>query len=135
VIEDASVSGERPEGWARAVAACAARVGADRVIAESNQGGAMVRSVLTAADAGLPVTTAHASKAKVARAEPVATLYEGGKVHHVGAFARLEDELCGLVAGGGYEGPGRSPDRADALVWAVAELMLGKRGCARVVGL
>ena len=135
VIEDASVSGERPEGWARAVAGCAARHGADRVVAEANQGGQMVRSVLEAADAGLPVRLVHASRGKVARAEPVATLYEGGKVHHVGAFGRLEDELCGLVAGGGYEGPGRSPDRADALVWAVAELMLGVRAVARVAGL
>jgi phage terminase large subunit-like protein len=109
-------------------------VGADRVVAEANQGGAMVRSVLAAADAGLPVRLVHAGRGKVARAEPVATLYEGGKVHHVGAFPALEDELCGLIAGGGYEGPGRSPDRADALVWAVAELMLGARGVTRVVG-
>ncbi len=74
VIEDASIAGARPEGWARAVAVCAARVGADRVVAEANQGGAMVRSVLEAADAGLPVRLVHASRGKAARAEPVATL-------------------------------------------------------------
>jgi phage terminase large subunit-like protein len=132
VIADASVAGASPEGWARAVAACAALHGADRVVAEANQGGAMVRSVLVAADAGLPVTLVHASRGKVARAEPVAALYESGRVKHVGVFAALEDELCGLVAGGGYEGPGRSPDRADALVWALTELMLGRRDGVRV---
>ncbi|HVI99080.1 MAG TPA: terminase family protein [Sphingomonas sp.] len=135
VIEDASVAGASPEGWAQAVAACAARVGADRVVAEGNQGGAMVRSVLEAADAALPVRLVHASRGKVARAEPVATLYEAGRMHHAGAFARLEDELCGLIVGGGYEGPGRSPDRADALVWAASALMLGRRGVVRVRGL
>jgi phage terminase large subunit-like protein len=114
------------------VAKCAARRGADRVVAEKNQGGEMVRSVLRGADTGLPVTLVHAARGKSARAEPVALLYEAGKVRHLGAFPELEDELCGLQAGGGYEGPGRSPDRADALVWAMSELMLGKRGAARV---
>ncbi|MGN6271226.1 MAG: DNA-packaging protein [Sphingomonas sp.] len=135
VLEDASVTGASPEGWARAVAACAVRTGADRVVAEANQGGAMVESVLIAADAALPVRLVHATRGKSARAEPVATLYEAGRVSHVGAFAALEDEMCGLIAGGGYEGPGRSPDRADALVWALSELMLGRRGEASVRGL
>ncbi|MES3153798.1 DNA-packaging protein [Sphingomonas faeni] len=125
VLEDASVSGASPEGWARAVAECTARHGADRVIAEANQGGKMVESVLLGADRAMPVRLVHASKGKVARAEPVAALYERGGAWHVGAFPDLEDELCGLIAGGGYEGPGRSPDRADALVWAMTELLLG----------
>lgn len=132
VLEDGSVAGASPEGWAAAVAACAARHGADRVVAEANNGGEMVGSVLRAADAGLPVKLVHAAHGKAARAEPVAMLYAGGRVAHVGAFAALEDELCGLVAGGGYHGPGRSPDRADALVWALSELMLAGRGEARV---
>lgn len=132
VIEDASVRGASPEGWARAVAGCSARHRAERVVAEKNQGGEMVASVLRGADSGLPVTLVHASRGKDARAEPVALLYEAGKAWHAGAFPALEDELCGLQAGGGYEGPGRSPDRADALVWAMTELMLGKRGAARV---
>ncbi|OJV34511.1 MAG: ATP-binding protein [Sphingomonas sp. 67-36] len=132
VLEDASVSGATPERWARAVAACAGRRGADRVVAEKNQGGEMVRSTLLAADAVLPVRLVHASRGKAARAEPVAALYEAGKVWHAGAFPALEDELCGLSAGGGYEGPGRSPDRADALVWALTELMLGRRDAAAV---
>jgi phage terminase large subunit-like protein len=132
VLEDASASGLTPDGWARAVAACAARHEADRVVAEANQGGAMVETVLRTAEATLPVRLVHASRGKSARAEPIAALYERGRVAHVGAFPALEDELCGLVAGGGYEGPGRSPDRADPLVWAMDELMLGRRGPASV---
>ena len=127
VLADASVQGASPERWARAVAETAAAWGADRVVAEANNGGAMVKSVLLAADEGLPVTLVHASHGKAARAEPVAMLYAAGRVHHAGAWPALEDELAGLIQGGGYEGPGRSPDRADALVWAVTELMLGKR--------
>ncbi|AEG47899.1 hypothetical protein Sphch_0199 [Sphingobium chlorophenolicum L-1] len=134
VIADATVEGATPEGWARAVAAAALVHGADRVVAEANNGGAMVESVLRAAEAGLPVRLVHASRGKVARAEPVAALYEAGRVAHRGGFAELEDQLCGLMLGGGYVGPGRSPDRADALVWGLTELMLGKRGEARVRG-
>ena len=132
VIADASVEKATPEGWARAVAAAAAAHGADRVVAEANNGGAMVESVLRAAEAALPVRLVHASRGKAARAEPVAALYEAGRVLHLGAFWQMEDQMCGLVAGGGYVGPGRSPDRADALVWALTELMLGRRGDARV---
>ncbi|WP_435876853.1 DNA-packaging protein [Sphingomonas quercus] len=136
VIEDASVAGLGPEGWARAVASAARRHEADRVIAEANNGGAMVESVLRAAEAALPVTLVHASQGKAARAEPVAALYETGRVAHVGAFPALEDEMCGLAIGGDYRGPGRSPDRADALVWALTALMLGRRGepAMRLVG-
>ncbi|MEZ0497147.1 DNA-packaging protein [Sphingomonas sp. IW22] len=134
VIEDASVVGASPEGWARAVVACAARHDAERVVAEVNQGGAMVASVLHAVDAALPVRSVHATRGKAARAEPVAALYEQGRVAHVGAYPALEDELCGLIAGGGYEGPGRSPDRADACVWALSELMLARRGRVGVRG-
>ncbi|RYE01827.1 MAG: ATP-binding protein [Sphingomonadales bacterium] len=135
VIEDASVRGLAPEGWARAVAACAARHQAERVVAEKNQGGSMVESVLRAADSVMPVRLVHASRGKSARAEPISMLYEAGKVRHAGRFPALEDELCGLQTGGGYQGPGRSPDRADALVWAMSELMLRKRGRPRVKGL
>ena len=132
VLEDASVAGASPERWAAAVAGCADRHGADRVVAERNQGGDMVKSVLLAADSTLPVRLVHASRGKVARAEPVAALYESGRVRHAGAFPALEDELCGLVAGGEYAGPGRSPDRADALVWALTELMLRRREGATI---
>jgi phage terminase large subunit-like protein len=128
VLADHSVKGRSPEGWARAVAAAALAWGADRVVAEANNGGDMVVSTLRAADVAMPVKKVSASRGKVARAEPVAALYEAGKVFHAGCFPDLEDELCGLISGGRYEGPGRSPDRADALVWALSELMLGKSG-------
>lgn len=134
VLEDASVSGLSPEGWAQAVAACADRHGADRVVAEKNQGGDMVESVLRAAAVAMPVRLVHASRGKAARAEPVAALYERGHVRHARAFAALEDELCGLVRGGDYAGPGRSPDRADALVWAAWELVFGWKGEVGVRG-
>ncbi|PXA83663.1 ATP-binding protein, partial [Nostoc sp. 3335mG] len=128
VIEDASVQGLAPEGWAAAVVSAARRHGADRVIAEANNGGAMVESVLRAGHAGLPVRLVHASRGKVARAEPVSVLYERGQVRHVGAFPALEDEMAGFTLDGRYEGPGRSPDRADALVWALTALLLERRG-------
>jgi len=127
VVADASVQGVGPEGWAQAVAGAAAAWNADRVVAEANDGGAMVESVLRAANSALPVKLVHAAHGKSARAEPVSLLYETGRVRHAGVWLGLEDELAGLVRGGGYEGPGRSPDRADALVWAVSELMLQPR--------
>ena len=133
VLADASPGQASPERWARAAAGAAAEWGADRVVAEANQGGAMVESVLRAADCTMPVRLVHASRGKAARAEPVAALYEAGKVRHCGLFARLEDQLCGLMAGGGYHGATRSPDRADALVWALSELMLGHAREPRVL--
>lgn len=128
VLEDASVEGATPGEWARAVAECCARWEADRVVAEANQGGEMVRSVLAGADRAMPIRLVHASRGKAARAEPVAALYEAGRVHHVGRFPALEAELCGIAAAGRYEGPGRSPDRADAAVWALSALLLDGRG-------
>ncbi len=132
VLADASVTRPSPERWARAVANAANAWSADRVVAEANQGGAMVESVLRAAEINLPLRLVHASKGKSARAEPVAALYEAGRVRHCGTFPALEDELCGIMAGGGYQGPGRSPDRADALVWALTELCLRTRASPRV---
>ncbi|WP_298198813.1 terminase family protein [Novosphingobium sp.] len=132
VLADASVAQASPERWARAVAGAARAWQADRVIAEANQGGAMVASVLRAADCALPLRLVHATRGKVTRAEPVAALYEAGRVRHAAVFARLEDELCGLLIGGRYEGPGRSPDRADALVWALTDLCLAPRAPPRV---
>lgn len=132
VLADASVTKPSPERWARAVAQTARMWHADRVVAEANQGGAMVASVLRAAELSLPLKLVHASRGKAARAEPIAALYEAGRVRHRGCFPALEDEMCGLMAGGDYQGPGRSPDRADALVWALTELMLGRRATPRV---
>jgi phage terminase large subunit-like protein len=132
VLHDGSLVKPSPERWARKVARMSEAWAADRVIAEANQGGAMVRTVLDATGIALPVRLVHASRGKVARAEPVAALYEAGRVRHAGMFAALEDEMCGLISGGKYEGPGRSPDRADALVWALSELMLGRASEPRV---
>jgi len=128
VLADCSVGNATPDRWSQAVAQAAESWKADRVVAEANQGGAMVESVLRAADRVLPLRLVHASRGKVARAEPVAALYSAGKVRHRGVFARLEDQMCGMMLGGDYTGPGRSPDRADALVWALTELMLSRAG-------
>lgn len=128
VLADASVAGVAPDGWARAVVTAADRWNADKVIAEINNGGDMVTALLKSVDSNLPVTAVRASRGKAARAEPVASLYGEGKVFHAGSFPALEDQLCGLMASGVYAGPGISPDRADALVWALTALMLGPRG-------
>lgn len=135
VLADGSVQGLRPEGWARKVADMTEIWEADRVVAEANQGGAMVRSVLQAAGHALPLRLIHASRGKTARAEPVAALYEAGRVSHAGSFPALEDEMAGMTIGGNYAGPGRSPDRADALVYALTEMMLGGRNAPGVRGL
>lgn len=132
VLADCSVHQASPEQWARAVAIAATTWSADRVVAEANQGGEMVGAVLRAAEASLPLRLVHASRGKTARAEPVAALYEAGRVRHAGLFPQLEDELCGLMPGGEYQGPGRSPDRADACVWALTELMLGQQAEPRI---
>lgn len=123
VLADRTVRGKSPEGWARAVAAAASEWDASRVVAEANQGGEMVASVLHAVDDALPIRLVSASRGKCARAEPVAARMERGRVKLAGAFPALEDELNGLTAGGAYVGPGGSPDRADACVWALSELI------------
>ncbi len=114
---------ESPAGWAAIVAKAANYFGADRVIAEANYGGAMVEAVLRGAAPNLPVKLVHASRGKHVRAEPVAAIYEKGNAHHVGAFPELEEQM-GMFTTAGYQGGG-SPDRADALVWGLTELMLG----------
>ena len=130
VLADHSVTGRSPDGWASAVAAAAKVHGATLVVAEANQGGKMVESVLRAAGVKARVRLVRATEGKSARADPIATLFEKGSVRLHGRFPELEAQLCGLIAGGGYEGPGTSPDRADAMVWALTELMLGKERAA-----
>ncbi len=134
VLEDASVEGLPPHGWARAAIAAAERHGAGAILAEANQGGEMVRATLRSAGAVRPVRLVHATIGKSARAEPISGFYAAGKVRHAVAMPELEDQLCGFTAAG-YEGPGRSPDRADALVWALTDLLLGTRGEPSVRGL
>jgi phage terminase large subunit-like protein len=122
VLEDASVQGLSPLGWAEAVAKAAERWRADRVVAEVNQGGAMVEAVLRQVNPMLPIKQVHATQGKSTRAEPVAALYEQGRVSHGRGLDALESQMC-LMTPSGYEGSG-SPDRVDALVWALTELML-----------
>lgn len=111
-----------PEGWARRTGEAYAAHKADRIVAEQNFGGAMVEAVIKSVDKRLPVKMVTASRGKIARAEPVAALYEQGRISHIGAFPALEDQMCAMTPSG-YVGEG-SPDRADALVWALTELML-----------
>ena len=108
VVADCSVQAA-PAGWATAVAHAADTYGADLVVAEANNGGAMVRDMLAGADHTLNIRLVRATVGKVARAEPVAGRYDQGQVSHVGPLPRLEDELCGFIRGGRYAGPGRSP--------------------------
>ena len=134
VLEDASVQGLSPAGWASKAVALFRRREADALVAEVNQGGDMVRAVLAQIDPALALRTVHATRGKWLRAEPVAMLYSQGKVKHVDPpLAALEDEMCDF----GLDGlsSGRSPDRLDALVWAVTELMgRGGRQGPRVRG-
>ena len=120
VLADHTAQGLSPEAWARRVADAAAEWGASRIVAEKNQGGDMIESVLRAVDADLPIRLVPATRSKAARAEPVALRFETGRARLAGSFPELEDQLCALTWSG-YQGPG-SPDRADAMVWAMTEL-------------
>lgn len=111
-----------PDGWGRRAVAAYEEFKADRIVAERNFGGAMVEHVIRTIDRKAPYKEVTASRGKVARAEPVAALYEQGRVSHVGSFPEIEDQLC-MIDASGYVGEG-SPDRADALVWALTELMI-----------
>ena len=122
VLADRSVSAASPSVWARAAIRAMEEFGAQRLVAETNQGGEMVEEVIRQVDPLVPVTTVHASRGKVARAEPVAALYEQGRVHHLRDLAELEAQMCAMTPRG-FEGRG-SPDRVDALVWALNDLMI-----------
>jgi phage terminase large subunit-like protein len=123
VLADRSLR-DAPAVWGRMAVRAYHEFDAQRIIAEENFGGEMVRFVIRAADPAVPVRVISASRGKVQRAEPISALYEQGRVHHVGRFAKLEDQLCAFATAG-YRGEG-SPDRADALVWALTELMLAQ---------
>jgi len=122
VIADASVKGARPSEWAAAAVAAVETWQADRLVAEVNQGGQMVGEVVRQIDPMVPYKAVHASRGKVARAEPVASLYEQGRVSHAPNLTALEDQMVQMTRRG-YVGDG-SPDRVDALVWALHELMI-----------
>ncbi len=124
VLADETIGAARPNVWAQQAVALYHKLEADGLVAEVNQGGDMVAAVIAEADASVPVRKVRATRGKFLRAAPVAQLYEQGRVRHVGAFAKLEDEMCDFAAGGLSNG--RSPDRLDALVWAITELALKK---------
>lgn len=121
-----------PDGWARRAVTAYYRHEADRIVAERNFGGAMVKAVIKSADAQVPFKEVVASRGKAARAEPVSALFEQGRVSLVGSLPELEDELCMMTAAG-YLGE-RSPNRLDAMVWALSELMLTNVAPRREVG-
>jgi len=121
VLDDASVSGT-PTIWGTAAVVAYHKFGANQLIPERNHGGEMVEATIRAIDPDVAVETVWASQGKYARAEPVSALYEQGRIHHVGMFALLEDELCNWVPGEGLP----SPNRLDALVWALTKLMVQK---------
>ncbi|WP_050759271.1 DNA-packaging protein [Pseudooceanicola batsensis] len=122
VLEDATVHAATPVQWAEAAIAALHRHGGDRIVAEVNQGGDLVEAVMRQVDPLVPLKKVHAARGKAARAEPVAALYEQGRVHHLRGLGALEDQLCAMTMRG-YEGKG-SPDRLDALVWALTELVI-----------
>jgi phage terminase large subunit-like protein len=123
IISDRTIQGREPNIWARATIAAYKDFMADRVVAEINQGGDLVVSVLRQVDPGVAVQKVRATRGKWLRAEPVAALYAEGRVSHVGSYPQLEDQMCAFGADG--LSAGRSPDRLDALVWALTSLLLG----------
>lgn len=129
LLDDKSIKGS-PLTWAKQAIAAYHTRRADRVVYEANQGGDMVAHTLRSADQTVPLKSVHASRSKQARAEPVAALYEQGRVHHVGAFVDLEDQLCNWSPNTGAP----SPDRLDALVWAITELLVGSQTTVTVGG-
>lgn len=128
VLEDASLRAS-PDVWARKAVNAYHEWEADRLVAETNNGGDMVRLTIRTVDKNVSYKEVHASRGKVTRAEPIAALYEQGRVHHVGTFAGLEDQMCSWTPESG-----KSPDRVDALVWALSELMLKQEQRAAQTG-
>jgi phage terminase large subunit-like protein len=130
VLDDISAGGLKPQQWAARAAALYHSRRADALVVEVNQGGEMVTAVLRQIDPTLPIVPVTAMRAKFLRAEPVSMLYTQGRVRHVGPLPDLEDEMCDFAAGGLTSG--RSPDRLDALVWALTHLILDRRGGPRI---
>lgn len=125
VLDDGSCQGLTPAGWAAEVVRRYHSFRADAIVAEVNNGGDMVEAVIRECDPEVPVIKVHATRGKVLRAEPVSMLYEQQRVHHVGHFGTLEDQMCDFTTDFDKKISGYSPDRVDALVWAVTELVLG----------
>ncbi len=129
-MADATAARLKPPDWAARAVALYRRLEADALVVEVNQGGDMAAAVIGEVDPGVPVTAVRATRGKYLRAEPVSVLYAQGRVRHVGAYPELEDELCDFGPGGLSQN--RSPDRLDALVWALTHLLLQPRPEPRV---
>jgi phage terminase large subunit-like protein len=121
VLADRTLRGT-PEEWSRAAIKAYREFDADKLIAEKNQGGEMVSAVLRAADRNVPVSLVHATRGKHIRAEPISALYEQGRIHHVGRFDLLEDQMTAFSIDNLRDKNSGSPDRVDALVWGLTEL-------------
>jgi phage terminase large subunit-like protein len=132
VLDDDTIQGS-PHQWASRAIGAYRRWNADRIVAESNQGGLMVSQTICTIDPHVPVTLVHASRGKATRAEPVAAAYESGRVHHVGSHAALEDEMVLWTPG-----DPKSPNRLDAMVYSLTDLLLPENlltgGQIKVVG-
>jgi len=133
VLADETCRGLSPNGWAGRAVKLYHRLDADCLIAESNQGGDMVAAVIRSVDPRVAVRLVRARRSKWLRAEPVAALYEQRRVFHAARFPELEDEMCDFGPSGLTSG--LSPDRVDALVWAIGELLLWKPAGPRLRGL
>ena len=117
ILSDGTIRGT-PDQWGKAVVAEYFKFGADRIVGEVNNGGEMIEYVIKSCDPNVSYKSVRATRGKYTRAEPVSALYEQGKIHHVGYFSELEDQLCEWVPGD------KSPDRLDALVWLITDMML-----------
>ncbi len=131
VLADRSMGALSPHEWASRAIGAYHEFMADRIVVETNQGGEMVREIIRQIDPTVAVRDVRASRAKRLRAEPVAALYEQGRVRHAGAFPLLEDQMTTFTGAAG-KGPAKSPDRLDALVWAVADLLLRRETAPRI---
>lgn len=131
VLEDGSLRGT-PEEWARKAVSLYRKYSADKIIAEKNNGGEMVSHVIKSVDRSVPVELVHASRGKIVRAEPISALYEQGRIHHVGQFNELEDQMCTFSIDNIRDENSGSPDRVDALVWGLSKIFDSIAGRRRI---
>jgi phage terminase large subunit-like protein len=132
VLADNSAQGDKPAEWARRVVMAYQMFNADCIVAEVNQGGEMVEEIMRQVDPSIPFRAVHATRGKYVRAEPISMIYAQHRIHHVGSFPKLEDQMCAMTPDFDAKKAGYSPDRLDALVWALTDLMTGHRSEPRI---
>ncbi|MDJ0449233.1 terminase family protein [Methylocystis sp. JR02] len=132
VIADRSSQGDKPSEWARRAVTAYQMFEADCIVAEVNNGGEMIGEIIRQIDTVVPVRQVRATRGKFTRAEPISALYEQRRVHHIGSFPKLEDQMCSMTPDFDADKAGYSPDRLDALVWALTELMTGHKSEPRI---